>query len=174
VRASAPVLEGYASSPLLPGQALRILGVDPFSEGPFRPFVSGGTSGFGRRGAGVDVGSFITTRGGVVMSAPTAARAGVEPGDSLPALVERRRVALSGRRHLEPADRLTRTGLSDVLLMDVSGAQHVLGAAGALTRIDLALPETAETEVLLARIAALLPGASRSSPPGRARRRWRA
>ena len=39
VRAAAPVVEGFASSPALPGRALRILGVDPFSEAPFRGYV---------------------------------------------------------------------------------------------------------------------------------------
>ena len=37
VRESAPVVEGYASSSAFPGRALRVLGVDPFSELPFRP-----------------------------------------------------------------------------------------------------------------------------------------
>jgi putative ABC transport system permease protein len=158
VRASAPVLEGYASSPLLPGQALRILGVDPFSEGPFRPFVAGGTAGFAADGAaGVDVGGFVTTRGGVVLSSPTAARAGVAPGDSLPVLVGGVAWRLPVIGTLDPADRLTRSGLSDVLLMDISGAQEVLDAVGGLTHIDLALPETAETDEQLRRISAILP-----------------
>ena len=77
IRQAAPLVEGYASSPALPGMALRILGVDPFSEGPFRPFLSGGDSG-------LDVRAFLTTAGAVVMSATTAASAGVGVGDSLP------------------------------------------------------------------------------------------
>ena len=76
VRESAPIVEGFASSPLLSGRALRILGIDPFSEGPFRPFVAGGSSG-------TDVSAFVTTRAGVVMSTVTAALAGVNAGDNL-------------------------------------------------------------------------------------------
>jgi putative ABC transport system permease protein len=57
---------------------------------------------------------------------------------------------------LEPADRLARAGLSDVLLMDVSGAQDVLGMAGRLTRVDLLLPEGPESAELVARVEALL------------------
>ena len=34
--AAAPVVEGYATSPREPGRALRILGIDPFAEAPFR------------------------------------------------------------------------------------------------------------------------------------------
>ena len=149
LRASAPVVEGFASSALLPGQALRILGIDPFSEGSFRPFVVAGPSAR-------DVGSFMTTPGGVVLSAVTAARAGVAPGDSLPVLVAGRSWSLPVVGTVEPADELTRAGLTDVLLMDISGAQDVLGLAGVLTRIDLIVPEGADSLQLLGRIRALL------------------
>ena len=45
VRAAAPVVEGFARSDRIPGRALRVLGIDPFSEAPFRPWVAGGASG---------------------------------------------------------------------------------------------------------------------------------
>ena len=162
LRASAPVLEGYASSPRLPGQALRILGVDPFSEAPFRSFVAGGSSGFAADGAErVDIGTFVTTLGGVVLSAPTATRAGVSAGDTLPVLVGGVAWELPVVGTLEPVDRLARAGLSDVLLMDVSGAQEVLDAPGGLTHIDLVVPDTPTGSELLDRIGRLLgPGES--------------
>lgn len=154
LRASAPVVEGFASSPRLPGQALRVLGIDPFSEAPFRPYVAGGASG-------IDVSGFLTVRGGVVMSAPTAARAGVAAGDTLPVVVEGVAWGLPVLGTLEPADRLTRAGLGDVLLMDVSGAQDVLRMHGTLSRIDLRVPETPAGAGLLAAVEAELgPGLS--------------
>ena len=130
VRASAPVLEGYAASPLLPGLALRIVGVDPFSEAPFRSFVAGGTSGFGAQATGVDIGAFVTTPGGVVLSAITAERAGVSLGDSLPVLVGGVAWSLPVLGTLQPSDRLARAGLSDVLLMDIAGAQRASSSSG--------------------------------------------
>ena len=39
VRASAPVVEGSGVALDLDGQPVRLLGVDPFSEGPFRDFL---------------------------------------------------------------------------------------------------------------------------------------
>jgi len=99
--------------------------------------------------------------GGVVLSAPTAARAGVAPGDTLPVLVggEARDLPVVGT--LQPADELTRAGLSDVLLMDVSGAQDLLGAAGGLTHIDLLIPDTRAGADALSRIGEILgPGTS--------------
>jgi len=160
--ASAPVVEGYASSPLLPGQALHILGVDPFSEAPFRSFVAGGAAGFaadGRRG--VDVGAFMTTRGAVVLSSVTAGRAGVAPGDTLPVLVGGVAWQLPVLGTLEPSDALARAGLADVLLMDVSGAQDLLGLVGSLSHIDLILPDPPADAPLLRAIEELVgPGAS--------------
>lgn len=145
LRESAPVVEGFGSSSRLPGQALRILGLDPFSEGPFRPFSPGASSG-------LEVGAFMTTPKGVLLSAVTAERADVSRGDSLP-------VRVTGTTHLLPvvgvldsSDELARSGLSDVLLMDISGAQDVLGTGARLTRIDLRIPDTAEGARSLAAI----------------------
>ncbi len=154
LRESAPIVEGFASSPLLRGQALRILGIDPFSEGPFRPFVAGGSSG-------VDVSAFVTTRAAIVMSTVTAARAGVRVGDSLPVLIGGEAWNLPVVGTLEPSDRLARAGLADVLVMDISGAQDVLRMPGRLTRIDLRVPDSEEGQEVLARVrSALSPGES--------------
>ena len=149
LRESAPIVEGFASSPLLRGQALRILGIDPFSEGPFRPFVAGGSSG-------VDVSAFVTTRAGVVMSTVTAARAGVRAGDSLPVLVGGEAWTLPVVGTLDPSDRLARAGLGDVLVMDISGAQDILHMPGRLTRIDLRVPDSEEGQEVLERVRAAL------------------
>jgi putative ABC transport system permease protein len=149
LRESAPIVEGFASSPRLAGQALRILGIDPFSEGPFRPFVVGG-------GLGVDVAEFVTTPRAVVMSAVTAGRAGVGLGDTLPVLVDGEARGLPVLGIVDPADRLQRSGLADVLLMDVSGAQEVLGLVGGLTRVDLRLPDSEAGEALADRVREML------------------
>lgn len=149
VRASAPVLEGFASSPRLPGQALRILGIDPFSEGPFRPFVVGGPGS-------VDIGAFVTTPGAAVLSAATAARAGVTPGDTLPVLVGGRSFGLAVVGTIDAGDDLARAGLADVLLVDIASAQDLLDAAGTLSHIDLLVP-AADSAAMLARVRALLP-----------------
>ena len=154
LRESAPVVEGFASSSLLPGRALRVLGLDPFSEGPFRPFVVGG-------GLGVEVADFLTTPRGIVMSTRAAARAGISVGDPLPVLVGGREWSLPLVGTVDPTDGLARAGLSDVLLMDISGAQEVLGLLGGLSRVDLLLPEGEAGVELEARVRALLePGQS--------------
>lgn len=134
VAAVAPVVEGYASSTVVPGRALRILGVDPFSEGPFRPYVAGGASG-------LDVSRILTTRVGVILGAALARTAGVEDGDTLTVLVEGQEWALPVVGLVTSDDELTTSGLSDVLLMDIAGAQEVLRLSGLVSRIDVRLDE---------------------------------
>src|SRR5690606_29382736 len=119
VRAAAPVVEGVGASDLLPGRALTLLGVDPFSEGPFRPYVGGSSEA-------LDVAAFVTTPFAVVLSAGTAESAGVTVGDTLPVRHEGRVWPLVVVGVLDPADALTRIGLGDVLLMDIASAQGLL------------------------------------------------
>lgn len=147
---AAPVIEGFATSARVPGRALRILGVDPFSEAPFRPFVATGASD-------LDLSAFLTTRRSVVLSGAIASRAGVSIGDSLPVLVEGEVWMLPIVGIESPDDDFMRMGLSDVLLMDVSGAQEVLRSSGRLTRVDLRIEDTAEGATTLAAISDALP-----------------
>ena len=132
--AVAPVVEGFGSSPSIPGRAIRILGVDPFLEGPFRPYVAGGASG-------LDVSRILTTRTGVVLGERLASTAGVAEGDTLSVLVEGESWDLPVVDLIKPTDELTRSGLSDVLLMDISGAQEILRVSGKLSRIDLRIED---------------------------------
>ena len=150
VPAAAPVVEGYATSTRVPGRALRILGIDPFSEAPFRPYVAGGPGG-------LDVADLLTTPRGVVLSEGLAADAGVEEGDSLPVLVEGQRWSLVVTGIIAARDELARAGLSDVLLMDVAGAQEILRMTGRLSRVDLRLADDAAGAARLQSVAASLP-----------------
>ncbi len=155
IRAAAPVLEGFASSPDFPGRALRILGIDPFSEAPFRSFVAGGETG-------LDVSSFITTRRGIALSEGLLREAGLAVGDSITALVGGRLWTLPIVTSVRAADDLQRAGLADVLVMDIAGAQEVLAAVGQLTRVDLVL----EGSEQVARIERALPPQARIEAVG--------
>ncbi|MGY8779393.1 MAG: ABC transporter permease, partial [Longimicrobiales bacterium] len=132
LEAAAPVVEGYASSPQVPGRALRVLGVDPFSESPFRPWVAGGATG-------VDVSGLITTRLGVVISDDLAPVVAV----------------------VEPSGDMARAGLADVLLMDISSAQELLRTGPRLSRIELRLASESELASVQAALTEYLPGGTR-------------
>jgi putative ABC transport system permease protein len=159
----APVVEGFGVLPGKPGEGmrvLRILGLDPFAERPFRPYLNlnGAAEGSQEaRGASIDLGPLLTRPRAGVLSAATARELGVRPGGRFQLRVggTPREVELAGI--LEPVDESTRRGLSDLLVMDIAAAQELLGRAGRLDRIDLIVPAGAAGERLLARAAAALP-----------------
>jgi putative ABC transport system permease protein len=150
IRASAPAVEGVASSPALPGRPLRILGVDPLSEGAFRPYLVGG-------GGGLEATSLMEGGLGAFLSAGAARSAGVVMGESLPVQVNGRLWPVEVRGILEPGDDLSRRALQDLLFMDVAAAQELLGLEGRLSRIDLILPGSGEGDALEERIGEGLP-----------------
>lgn len=159
IRASAPVVEGWGSSAALEGTALRILGVDPFSERPFRPWLAGG-------GPELDVSVLLTTPDGVVLPGPLAARAGVGEGDTLVLVVEGRTRPAVVVGTVEPDDDLARRGLADVVVADVGTVQRFLDRPGRLSRIELALPDGPRGAAELAAVSAVLPPGATLSPVG--------
>lgn len=154
IRASAPVVESWASSSRLPGTALRLLGVDPFSERPFRPYLGGGGADFA-----VDV--LVTTPRGIVLSEPLADRAGVTIGDSLPLSIEGRQKVGVVVGTLRPDNELARRGLSDVVITDVATAQEFSDRPGRLSHIDLLLDPGERGARDLDALAAVLPEGAR-------------
>src|SRR5690606_6481132 len=88
VRDAAPVVEGYVR---LGGRTFRLLGVDPFAEAPFRPYLGAGAEGF-------DLAAVMTTPGAVLISREAADAVGLAAGDTATATVggAQRRITIAG------------------------------------------------------------------------------
>jgi putative ABC transport system permease protein len=149
VRHVAPVVEGYVVSPAVPERPLRLLGVDPFAERPFRPWLAGGPGGE------VDGSALLATAGAAFISRETALALGVDEGDPLPIRAGARTGELLVAGVLDPGDRSSRIGLRDLILVDVSEAQDLLGRTGRLDRLDLILADAADPGAVLAAAPAL-------------------
>ncbi len=162
LREVAPVVEGWGSHDDLPGRPLRLLGIDPFMEAPFRPWLAGGPT------EAVDGTRLLTESGGAFLSRETADRLGVGEGDRVPLTFDGRRAEIVVAGILDPEDAWSRRGLSDLVVVDLAEAQHLLGRAGRLDRIDLGIDvDDPEVEAaLLARIEALLPPPLELRPAG--------
>jgi len=159
IERAAPVVEDWVTIPSAPGEpsrTLHLLGVDPFSEAPFRGYLSG-TSGTRTDRAAVDLGLLLTRPGAGVLAAGTAAELGLRVGRSFRVRAGgiEKSVELAGT--LQPRDENTRRAIADLLVMDIAAAQELLGRTGRLDRIDLILPEGPEGRRQLARAAAVLP-----------------
>jgi putative ABC transport system permease protein len=117
-RAAAPVVEDFVvlappagASAAAPADGspvarsapvLRLLGLDPWSEAPFRGYLGGALA------AGKDLTRFLTTPGAALLESSTAERLGLEIGDSLPVRVGARTQLLLLVGTLKPADAAAR------------------------------------------------------------------
>ena len=147
-KVSAPVVTEFAR---VAGEdrALRLLGVDPLAEPPFRSYLAD-------EAEEVDFGALsrlIAEPGAVVISEALVERLGVKLEDEL-------RISAAGRfspvrvvGFLQPADNASRQALDDLIICDIASAQEIVGMSGRLSRIDLILEED-EVEALHAALPA--------------------
>ena len=134
IQLSAPVVTEYAR---VTGsdQTLRLLGVDPLTEPPFRSYLAGA-------GAESDwnaLNRLIVEPGAVVLSQSLAGRLGL-------ALEDRLEISAGGRFSsaqlvgiLQPDNNASRQALDDLIISDIATAQELIGMSGRISRIDLIL-----------------------------------
>lgn len=159
LQTSAPVIDSAAQAVDLDGRSLRILGVDPFAEAPFRDYLSPRNVS-AETLAGLY--AFIVEPNTALISTALAERYDLQPGDTVTLRTRTRpEVSLRIAGLLAPDDALSRQALDNLLLVDIATAQEIAGTPGFLSRIDLILPE----EFDLSRIEAILPpGAALTTP----------
>ena len=145
------------------GRTLHLLGIDPFAEAPFRPYLSTLGKGSGSRGSGpgIDLAGFLTRPGAALIAAQTARELGVGIGkqgqQQLRLRAEGRAVEVLILGTIEPRDESTRRAVADILVVDIATAQEIGGRIGQLSRIDLIVPDGPPGERFLARARAVLP-----------------
>ncbi len=144
IQASAPVVSEYAR---VPGsdRALRLLGIDPLAEQPFRSYLMSADEALDI----LAMTSLMTEPGAVILSESLAAELGLARGDSLQISVAGRFTAARLVGTLLPDNQASQQGLDDLIISDISTAQEMLGMPGRLSRIDLILT-AAELEQLSA------------------------
>jgi putative ABC transport system permease protein len=148
----APVLEAWISVENRPGRIVQLLGVDPFSEAPFRSYL-----GRGARAGPRALARFVSEPGAVLLTSETAAELGVAVGESLVLQVSGRPRTVRVAGLIEPDGARTRQALAGLVVADLATAQEILDRPGRLSRIDLAVSEDGAGEAILARARAALP-----------------
>ncbi len=133
-----PIVEGWVRPRRAPEVTLQVLGVDPLLEQAFRPYASeiareGNSGDAGQKAAAYGLADFLGGEPVVLLSSETATRLELAPGDTF-------RVAAGGVEEVLTLARAVDAG-DNLVIMDISRAQQVLGMQGRLSRIDLILPD---------------------------------
>jgi len=164
LRNSAPVVEGDALVRELGDRAFRVLGIDPFAEPPFRSYLSvidvGGVEEAAQTAFNA-INEFIVTPNSVLITSTTAATYGIGIGDTITLLTAERAVEARVVGLLQTDDSGSGQALDNLIIMDISTAQEIVGVAGQLSRIDLILPDGFD----LAQIEAILPAGATITTP---------
>lgn len=165
---AAPIIEGQVTQVGKRGTTLRLLGVDPYAESPFRDHLRiRGRRDRDRRANGELLRRLVTEPGTTVLSPATAHRLGIRPGQDLMLQIGTRLGALKSIGLIEPEGGEGQSGLDDLLIADIATAQTLLGMAGRISRIDLELAEDAAGALAERRIRALLPPGAELTPSGK-------
>ena len=150
IRLSAPVVSEFVRV-TSSEQPLRLLGVDPFAEPPFRQYLTGNTSTSETFEA---LNRLIAQPATIVISASLAERLEVGMNDIIELsagsnLTKARIVGL-----IQPDNNTSRQALDDIVITDIASAQEIVGLEGRINRIDLILSENYD----ITKILEILPG----------------
>ncbi len=160
VRLATPLVEGLALVPDMPGEYLRILGVDPLSGRDVFAFELDSVGG-----KTLDIEAWLSDPDGVaVQTGDTGVLNRMLREGELPVL------AGSARRTLHPRFIFKPDGTPAqidprIAAMDIGWAQELLGQTGHLTSILILLNDPAQTEAVASRIRQIVPGDAVVAPP---------
>lgn len=158
IRLSAPVINEYVRAESIE-RPLRLLGVDPFAEPPFRDYLTEITV-IGADDENIDpftaLNRFIAEPDTVLISQTLADDLNVSTGETITLSVDARPQTVQVIGVMQPANQLSQQALNNLLLTDISTAQELTENPGRISRIDLILPDDYDTAQL---VEILPPGA---------------
>jgi putative ABC transport system permease protein len=158
VSAATPLVEGFVSLPDFRGDYLQILGIDIFTNAPFRTFDP---SNFDA--AGFDIQRWLGPPGGIAVSEEFVRLHHLKQGDKI-------RARVGGvDRELEIGFLLRKDEAFDphFAAMDIGWAQELFGRRGELSAIQLKLTNTRERDATIARLREIVPQDVRVTAPAR-------
>lgn len=141
----APVVTGLVLLPEAGDLPLQLLGVDPFTEAPFRNYLGGSAGGLSTEA----LLQLLVQPNTVLLSDDLGRQYHLSPGDELTLLADGRLKPVKLVGLLHPGDELSRRALNGLILCDISTAQELLDKVGRLSHIDLILPAQANLQPII-------------------------
>ncbi len=131
VAKSAPVIEKLAVSATKPQITFTLLGIDPFSENNFRPYLSNS------KVIGIDLEKFITTKNAGLITEKTAQKLNLAIGDTLKLRIDGdlRSVYILGL--INSNDENSNRALENIVVCDIGNAQNICKMYDRISHIDL-------------------------------------
>lgn len=156
VAATTGTIEGIVTVPSLPGEYLRLIGIDIFTSAPFRTFE------IENKSAPLDLDAWLGQPGSIAITGEFAKRHRLKIGDPIDLVVNTRTarakiVALMETRD-SPAD-------SRFAAIDIGWAQELFETQGWLTSIQIRAGDATEAPRLAAQLQKVLPVNLKAEPP---------
>ena len=155
VKASTPLVEGYATLPDFPGEYLQLLGVDIYTNLPFATFAVG--SGSHGSWADLNLDAWLGDPRALAVTDEFAREHGLKIGDALRLQVNGHDQALTIRFLIPQTETAAGRGNSRIAAMDIGWAQELLGRVGRLSSVQLLLDRPADAESMARQLSRLVP-----------------
>jgi putative ABC transport system permease protein len=151
VRAATPVIEELATLPDYPGEYLRVLGIDVFTNEPFRTFEIGG------EGKSFDLDRWLASPDGIAVSDEFAKAHGLKAGDTLRLMIDSRSRPFTILFLIPMQNTVAGASGVPVAAMDIGWAQEAFGMRGKLSSVQVQLDDAGQVEAVRQRLARLVP-----------------
>jgi putative ABC transport system permease protein len=158
ISAATPIVQGFVSLPDFPGDYLEILGIDIFTNNPFRTFEPTNFDS-----GDLDVQKWLGPPGSIAVSEEFVRQHHLKRGDKI-----RTRIGVVDRE-LEIGFLIRKDDSFDphFAAMDIGWAQELFARRGELSVIQLKLANSRERESTVAALRQSLPKDARVAPPAR-------
>jgi putative ABC transport system permease protein len=152
VAAATPLVRGFVSLPDYPGEYLQLLGIDVFTNEPFRTFE---VASFAGSDGAFDVQGWLGAPNTIAVSEEFARQYGLTSGAALRAQVN----GVNHQLRVGFVLRMTGAGSADPRLatMDIGWAQELFARRGTLSAIQLTLEENASRAAVQQHLREILP-----------------
>ncbi|MEN3371184.1 MAG: putative transport system permease protein [Verrucomicrobiota bacterium] len=156
VAAATPLVRGFVTLPDFPGEYLQILGIDVFTNAPFRTFEPTNIDT-----TDLDFQRWLGAPGSIALSEEFVRRHKLKAGDRI-----RARVGVADRE-LQVGFILRSEETLDphFAAIDIGWAQELFGRRGELSRIQLKLKNPRDRETTISALRKILPGDARVAAP---------